>query len=81
MRRREFITMIGGVAAWPLAVRAQQRVLPVVGFVNVASVKGGYAPFLSAFLKGLSETGYVDGQNVTINTAGRRADQINYQRW
>ena len=78
MRRREFITMIGGVATWPLAVRAQQRVLPVVGFVNVASVKGGYAPFLSAFLKGLSEAGYVDGQNVTIEYrwAEGRVDQL-----
>jgi putative ABC transport system substrate-binding protein len=78
MRRREFITMIGGLAAWPLAVRAQQRVLPVVGFVNVASVKGGYAPFLSAFLKGLSEAGYVDGQNVTIEYrwAEGRADRL-----
>jgi len=63
MQRREFIILLGGTAAaWPLTVRAQQPVLPVVGFVNVASVKGGYAPFLSAFLKGLSEAGYVDGQ-------------------
>jgi putative ABC transport system substrate-binding protein len=66
MRRREFISLIGSVAVtWPFAARAQQQVLPVVGFVNVASVKGGYAPFLSAFLKGLSEAGYVDGQNVS----------------
>jgi ABC-type uncharacterized transport system substrate-binding protein len=66
MRRREFISLIGGVAAtWPLASRAQQPTLPVVGFVNAASHQS-YARQLSAFLKGLSEAGYVDGQNVTI---------------
>ena len=58
MRRREFISLIGSVAAtWPLAARA--------GFVNVASAKD-YTPLLSAFLKGLSEAGYVDGRNVSI---------------
>jgi putative tryptophan/tyrosine transport system substrate-binding protein len=67
MRRRDFIKVVAAsAAAWPLAARAQQPVLPVVGFVNVASPKGGYAPLLSGFLKGLSEAGYVDGQNVTI---------------
>jgi ABC-type uncharacterized transport system substrate-binding protein len=59
-------SLIGGtVALWPLAARAQQPAMPVVGFVNVASAEG-YAPLLLAFLKGLSEVGYVDGQNVTI---------------
>jgi putative ABC transport system substrate-binding protein len=69
MQRREFIRVIASsaAAAWPLAARAQQLALPVVGFVNIASAKGCYAtPHLSAFLKGLSEAGYVDGQNVTI---------------
>jgi ABC-type uncharacterized transport system substrate-binding protein len=77
MRRREFITMIGGVAAWPLAAHAQQSVLPVVGFVNLASAKA-YAPQLSAFLKGLSEVGYVDGRNVSIEYrwAEGRADRL-----
>jgi putative ABC transport system substrate-binding protein len=66
MRRRKFITLVGtALVAWPLAVRAQQPAIPVVGFVNVASPQG-YARPLSAFLKGLSETGYADGQNMAI---------------
>jgi ABC-type uncharacterized transport system substrate-binding protein len=66
MQRRQFITLLGSVAvAWPITAHAQQSTMPVVGFVNVASAKS-YAPQVSAFLKGLSEGGYVDGQNVTI---------------
>jgi putative tryptophan/tyrosine transport system substrate-binding protein len=66
MHRRDFIKVIASsAAAWPLTARAQQPALPMVGFVNAASAKG-YESHLSAFLKGLNEVGYVDGQNVTV---------------
>ena len=67
MRRREFIILIGGAgAAWPLAARAQQPTIPVIGFVHLTSPEAREREVLAAFHRGLRDTGYIEGRNVTL---------------
>src|SRR5262249_36120598 len=65
LKRREFVTLLGGAAAWPLAARAQQQRLPVIGFVNSSSPHL-YVRFIRAWQQGLGETGYAEGRNVAV---------------
>jgi len=81
MKRREFITLVGGAAAaWPLAARGQQSGLPVVGYLNLGSPESD-ASRLTGLRRGLNQTGYVEARTWRSNIAGRETKPTDCQHW
>ena len=80
IKRREFIAGLGSAAAWPVAARAQQPKVPVVGYLSTQSADDDHKSYIVPFLQGLKESGYVEGQNVAVEFRWRRMNMIGCRR-
>jgi putative tryptophan/tyrosine transport system substrate-binding protein len=79
LKRREFITLISGVTAWPLAARAQQPTMPVIGILG-SMAAADFAGYVTAFREGLDEADFVEGQNVAIEYRWANNQRDNYPK-